>query len=101
MWTKEETASLVEQYVKLRDTGEYDVRGIHVEGKTRSSLINKLVKLKIYVVKPKPKVVTKKMLVRELNDILDGEFWSFDKVNKDELLLLVNKIKSRSDDVLL
>lgn len=92
MWTKEETDSLVEQYKMIRSKGEYDISDIYVEGKSKSSIINKLVKLQIYVVKPKKQVRTKKMLVRQLNSMLDGEFWSFDKVNKDELILLLDKL---------
>jgi len=89
-WNKQTTEKLLELYAEGWEPDELAVEF----ARSKTSIINKLVKEKVYRKPPEKEVVTKKMLVRRLNKVMGAELYSAEKMNKNELLWLVEQLES-------
>ena len=87
-WTESATNKLVEMYQDGVTADELTTEF----GRNKTSIINKLVKEGVYCKPVKPPILTKKMMVRAVKAKTGLDLPSLEKVDKKELISLVDWI---------
>lgn len=97
VWPQEEISRLTDLYVNQGVTDPYDLSEKHFPDKNHRSIISKLVQLKIYN-KPERKLkdnVTVKLVVREIEKLLDVELDMVNLAKKENFIKILEGISNK------